>query len=96
MGGTATESFKVVNGGAANSAVFALKGGKYAVVTKSTGAGTIDLMILAADNSTYLAVITQITAVTGYATVDLPPGQYRLDIAGFTANYISVTSVPLL
>jgi len=89
-----TESAQFVNIGAVTTAAFRLKGGKYGVMTKSTGAGTIDLKILAQDGSTFLAVITQIVAVTGYATVDLPPGQYRVEITGFTANFISVTSVP--
>jgi hypothetical protein len=91
---TVTESVQFSNIGAVNTATFKLKGGKYAVVTKSTGAGTIDFKILGPDGSTYLAVITQVVATTGFANADLPPGQYRVEIGGFTANYISVTSVP--
>jgi len=77
-----------------NSAQFALKGGKYAVITKSTGAGTIDLTTLAPDNTTFVKTITSIAAVTGFVVIDLPPGQYRFEIGGFTLNFVTVTSIP--
>lgn len=90
-----TETRQFANIGAVNTAAFALKGGKYGVITKSTGAGTIDLAALAADGVTFVKpVITQIAAVAAYAVVDLPPGQYRFEVTGFTANFISITSVP--
>lgn len=91
---TTTQSVQFSNVAAGNSAAFQLKGGQYAIMTKSTGAGTIDLKILAQDGSTWLAVITQITATSGYATAYLPPGQYRYEISGFSANYVSITLVP--
>lgn len=72
-----------------------LKGGVYAWSTYSTGTGTIDLKILAADGVTYIPVATQITATTGFQSpMYLPPGQYAIVIATFTANYIAVVRVP--
>jgi hypothetical protein len=90
-----TESVKFSNIGAITTAAFTLKGGKYAIVTKSTGAGTIDLTVMAADNTTFVKTITSIATVTGYAVIDLPPGQYRFEVATFTANFLSVNSVPI-
>jgi hypothetical protein len=95
MGATSTESVKFSNIGAVNTAAFTLKGGRYAVVTKSTGAGMIDLTTLAADGGTFVKTITSIATVAGYAVIDLPPGQYRFEVATFTANFLSVTSVPI-
>jgi hypothetical protein len=77
-----------------NSPQFGLKGGKYAVITKSTGAGTIDLTAMASDNTTFVKTITTIAATTGFAVIDLPPGQYRFEITGFTLNFVSVISIP--
>ena len=53
------------------------------------------LQILLPDNSTFRSVstATDFTAA-GYATVDLPPGQYRFTIATATAVFAAVTSVP--
>jgi hypothetical protein len=79
---------------AVNSAQFVLKGGKYAVITKSTGAGTIDLTVMSFDLVTFVKTITTIAAVTGFAVIDLPPGQYRFEITGFTLNFVEVVSVP--
>jgi hypothetical protein len=90
-----TQSVQFTNIGAVNTAAFGLKGGKYAVITKSTGAGTIDLSVLSQDGVTFVKpTIAQIVAVTGFAVVDLPPGQYRFEVTGFTANFLSITSVP--
>lgn len=89
-----TQSVQFSNIGTGNTAAFTLKGGKYAIVTKSTGTGTIDLTTLSVDGSTFIKTITSIAATTGFANADLPPGQYRIEIATFTANYISITSVP--
>lgn len=88
------DSAQFSNIGAVTTSAFQLKGGKYGFMTKSTGAGTIDLQTLSIDGSTWLAVATQIVAVTGYNTVDVPPGQFRVVITGFTANFVTVTRVP--
>lgn len=90
----AVDSVQFSNVGTGNTAAFTLHGGKYAIITKSTGSGTIDLTTLAADGATFVKSITSIAAVTGFANADLPPGQYRIEIATFTANYISITGVP--
>jgi hypothetical protein len=82
---------------AANSNTFLLKGGKYAVAAVATfGGGSVKLQVLGPDLSTFLSVAgaTDFSAA-GFATVDLPPGQYRFTIATATAVYASVIPVPL-
>lgn len=84
-----------VNAVAGTSAAFELKGGAYAVEFTGTGAGTVDLKALGPDGATYIACgLTQITATTGFQTLPLPPGQYEVIIATFTANYVTITRIP--
>jgi hypothetical protein len=81
----------------ATTAAFPLKGGKYALLAIGAGgAGTFDFQSLAADNSTWVPPITQITAASfaQYLSIDLSPGQYRFAITTYTGVYISLTSVP--
>jgi hypothetical protein len=69
----AQESVKPFDNAAAGSATFQLNGGRYAVVFKGTGTGTVDLLMLGPDGVTYVACsLTQITATTGYQVVELP------------------------
>lgn len=94
MTASATESKQFSNISATTSA-FRLKGGKYGVTVVATfGGGSVTLQGLAFDGSTFVTVLAAFTAA-GYATVDLPPGQYQLAVATATAVYASVTSVPL-
>jgi hypothetical protein len=75
---------------AATPASFALRAGLYGITSKGTwGGGSATLQRLAADNATYITVLTAITA-DGYATVQLPPGTYRLLIATATAVYVDI------
>ncbi len=89
-----TDAVSFSNIGTGNTAFFTLKGGKYAVVQKSTGAGTIDLTILSVDGVTTVKTITSMATVAGFANADLPPGQYRFEVSGFTANFLTVCRVP--
>ena len=74
---------------------FVLKGGKYGVmVTATFGGGSVILKGLCADGTTYVTVLTSFTAA-GYATVDLPPGSYQLDITTATAVYVTVAPIPI-
>ena len=73
-----------------STAPFTLKGGKYAVAAIATfGGGSVKFQALMPDQSTYLSTstATDFTAA-GYATVDLPPGQYRFTIATATARLL--------
>ena len=88
------DSVRFANIGPGNTAAFRLKGGRYNVLSKSSGAGTIDVTMLGADGTTFVKVITTIATTTGVATIDLPPGQFRVEIGGFTANFVSITGVP--
>lgn len=91
---TATEAVQFSNI-AATTPAFALRGGRYSFMSKSTGTGTIDLKILLPDGVTWQAVATQITVTAGYqGSIDLPPGQYRIEIATFTAVYTAVCRIP--
>lgn len=83
------------NAAAGTSATFELRGGKYMVAFNGTGTGTVDVQRLGPDGVTFIACgVTQITATTGAQTLDLPPGQYRVVIATFTANYVAIERVP--
>lgn len=85
-----------VNAAPGTSAQFELRGGRYAFMFIGTGAGTVDLKALGPDGATLVPCgLTQITATVGYQVVDLPPGQYKVVIATFTANYVSITRVPV-
>ena len=91
----ATEAFRLTNV-AAGTYTFTLLGGVYAWDTKSTGSGTVDLKIIAGDNTTAIAVATQITATSGFQSpMYLPPGNYEIVIATFTASYVVVARVPI-
>lgn len=77
----------------ATPAAFKLQGGLYGVTAHATwGGGTVTLQRLAPDGSTYVTVLTAITA-DGYASVALPNGTYRLLVATATAIYIDVVAV---
>jgi hypothetical protein len=80
----------------ATTSAFKLQGGKYGVSAKGTwGGGSSKLQILLADNTTFVSVAsgTDFTA-DGYATVDLPPGQYRWTVATATALYHAIARIP--
>ena len=96
MPASATEA-KQFSNIAANTAAFALKGGKYAVnVVATFGGGSVKLQALAADGSTFLSVSAATDfAAAGYANVDLPPGQYRFTVATATAVFANACSVPV-
>lgn len=89
----ANETFTLSNK-AAGTYTFPLRGGQYWVEFNGTGSGTFDLKKLGPDGSTYTARITQITATVGQQTVFLPPGNYEIVIATFTANYAEVSRIP--
>lgn len=92
---TSSEAVQFSNIAAGNTAAFTLRGGRYSLLAKSTGAGTIDLKVLLPDGATWQAVATQITATSGYqGGIDLPPGQYRFEIATFTANFLTICRIP--
>jgi len=88
-----TESVSFSNIGA-TTAAFELRGGKYAITAKATGAGTMGLQMQGPDGSTFLAVHTAFAAVTGFIVIDIPPGQYKFVIATFTAVFANICRIP--
>jgi hypothetical protein len=89
---TESQSFSNIS---ATTAAFQLHGGKYAAAAIATwGGGSAKLQIQGPDGSTYLSVssATDFTA-NGFATVDLPPGQYKFVIATATAVFCEVAQV---
>src|SRR5262245_8605420 len=69
---------------AATTSSFTLRGGNYGLTCKGTwGGGNAALQRLAADNTTYVTVITALTA-DGYANANLPNGTYRIAITTAT------------
>jgi hypothetical protein len=65
---------------AATTAAFQLRGGKYGAAVIASTYGTVTLTVLGPDGTTYLTALTAFAA-NGYATVDLPQGQYKIAIA---------------
>lgn len=90
---TSTQGVKFTNLGIGATAAFTVKGGRYLVIANATATGTIDLTALSADGSTFVKVMATITT-SGFAVVDLAPGQYRVEIAVAGAANVSITSVP--
>jgi hypothetical protein len=90
---TSTEAVSFSNI-SASTAAFTLRGGKYAVAASATGTGTMGLSMVGPDGSTLIPVFTAFSATTGYAVIDLPPGQYKFAIATFTAVYASICRIP--
>jgi hypothetical protein len=88
-----TETKKFTALGIGNTAAFVLKGGRYLVIANSGGASTFDLTALGADGTTFVKVMATITT-SGFAVVDLAPGQYRVEIGAVGTANISITSVP--
>jgi hypothetical protein len=77
----------------ATPAVFTLKGGLYGVSAKATwDGGSVTLQRLSIDGSTYVTVLTAFTA-TGYGTVPLPPGTYRLAVTTATAVFAEIVQL---
>jgi hypothetical protein len=80
----------------ASTAAFSLRGGKYGVSVVATfGGGSVKLQRLGPDGSTYLSVSSGTDfSANGYATVDLPSGNYRWTIATASAVYAELTRIP--
>jgi predicted phage tail protein len=78
----------------ADTEVFNLAGGKYGMSVVATWkSGSVTMQILAADESTWLAVAIPFTA-DGFQTADLPPGQYRFQVTNATAAYVTINGIP--
>lgn len=77
----------------ATTAGFTLRGGNYGLTCSATfGGGSITLQRLASDASTYVTVITALSA-SGYASANLPSGTYRLTVVTASAIFCDVTAV---
>jgi hypothetical protein len=84
---------------AATPAAFPLRGGRYGVSVIGTfdddPAGAVTLQMLGADGTTYQTVAAGTTfAASGYAVVELPPGQFQLLVADVTALYAQIVRIP--
>jgi len=91
-----TQSVQFKNLGIGNTAAFTLKGGKYMVLVSGAGA-TINLTALSTDGVTFMQTIPPLTpgaSTGGYATVDLAPGQYRIEVTVAGSVFVSISSVP--
>lgn len=77
----------------ATTSPFILRGGNYGLTCHATfGGGNIALQRLATDGSTFVTVITALTA-DGYASANLPSGSYRLAITTATGVYCDVVAI---
>lgn len=81
---------------AATTAAFPLAGGAYWFEVAATfGGGTVKLQKLGPDDVTWFDVGTTTTlTAAGGASVALPQGSYRVNIATATAVYASVVRIP--
>ncbi len=77
----------------ATTAAFTLRGGNYGLTCHATwGGGNVALQRRSADGSTFVTVITALTA-DGYASANLPSGTYQLAVTTATGVYCDVTAV---
>jgi len=77
----------------ATPAAFTLRGGNYGLTCHATfGGGNIALQRRSSDGSTFVTVITALTA-DGYASANLPSGTYQLAITTATAVNCDITAV---
>jgi hypothetical protein len=77
-------------------ASFPLIGGNYGVDCIATfGGGSVDLQKVAGDGATLVDVgtATKFTA-NGYATQQLPPGNYKVTVTTATAVYVDISLIP--
>jgi hypothetical protein len=92
MAGSGADGIYINNGSASVNG--ALLGGNYGLLVSATfSGGSITLNGLALDGATYVAVLPAFTA-SGYAQVQLPPGQYQLAVATATAVYAALSRIP--
>lgn len=90
----AIDSNRQSNIGAGSTAAFQLAGGTYHVSAIGTwGGGNLALEALGPDGTTYLPMITAISA-NGVAVVQLPQGQYRWTVTTATGVYARITRIP--
>ena len=78
----------------ATPAAFVLLGGKYGIMVSATfSGGNVALQGLALDGATWVTVLPAFTT-NGYGYLELPPGEYRVQITTATAVYVSVSRIP--
>ncbi len=76
----------------ATPASFVLRGGNYSLTCHATwGGGSVTLQRQSPDGSTYVTVMTALSA-DGYSNANLPSGTYQLLVATATAIYCDVTA----
>lgn len=85
---------------AADTPAFSAEGGRYVLAVSATfGGGNVQLQMLAADGTTWVAPkdiggsANNLTAA-GSQTIDIPPGSYRVHVVTATAVYATVARVP--
>jgi hypothetical protein len=78
---------------AASTSPFRLLAGQYGIVVSATwNSGSVTLQVLSADNLTWVTALTAFS-VNGYATVSVPNGIYRVNVATATAVFVSLQIV---
>jgi hypothetical protein len=84
----------------AATAAFRLKGGRYSLTAVATwGGGNIAVQMLAPDGSTWITPLNKansanILSANGQQVMDLPAGQYRINVTTASAVYAAIASVP--
>ena len=79
---------------AADSAVFSLPGGRWALMAEATwGGGNIALNVKC-PNGTYAAVSGMSLSANGMVSAQLPPGDYKIVRTTATAIYANMVWIP--
>jgi hypothetical protein len=93
MAASGADGIYIVNG-SASSALTGLLGGEYSIsVTATFGGGSVTLQMLSLDGSSLITVLPAIT-ISGFGSIDLPPGQYQLTVTTATAVYAALSRIP--
>lgn len=70
-----------------------LLGGKYAITGFSSGTFSVQLAVLTLDGTNYMNATA--AATTAYATLDLPPGSYKITCgAAMTTGNVALVRIP--
>lgn len=90
-----TNRLDLLSNVSATGSGFGFNGGKAALYAEATwGGGTVKLQTQS-PKGTWIDVPNASFTANGFVSLDLPPGQYRGNVATATAVYFSLVSIPV-
>jgi hypothetical protein len=91
----AGESFSFSSPTVADSPSFSLTGGAYALdAVGNFNGGSVTLQRQGPDGATFITAATALSAVGTSGSLALPPGVYKIAVAGATGFSVSVIRIP--